>query len=223
MMDNGTHIKSIICGRHPLPQNSPVGLRALVTTVSKSIVEQGAMEIECLATTEGVDLDKEVVAAGGGDLSYINANKKVFADHEYGLASTTGILRWIRPVPAEGKRAAGWKMRVRLLTNSPHYGLVSELATLDTIGASIGLEAVDVGPPTEEERIKYPNATSIIRKWRALEVSFTSMPMNVECQSTRVYMSEATKSARRRLCFAVNAGKLAATFAPRRTMFVVGK
>jgi hypothetical protein len=219
-MDTATHIKSILRSRHSLAPTAMVGQRAFATSIIQAANEQGAMEIECLATTEGVDLDNEVVVAGGGDLSYLDANKKVFADHEYGLGSVTGTLRWIRPVPAINGRAAGWKMRVRLVKASPYYAMICELAESDTIGASIGLEAVDVGPPTDEEKAVYTKASSIIRKWRALEVSFTALPMNVECQSSAVYQS---KSARRRLCFAVNAGKLAATFAPRRTMFVVGK
>lgn len=220
-MDTATHIKSIIRSRHPLSSKAAVGLRAFNTSVVKAIEEQGALEIECLATTEGVDLDNEVVVASGGDLAYINANKKVFADHEYGLGSTTGVLRWMKAVPATGTRAAGWKMRVRLLKASPHYAMISELAGLDTIGASIGIEAIDVGPPTELETKAYPKASSVIRKWRALEVSFTALPMNVECQSSAVYRSEATKAAQRRLCYAVSAGKLSETFAPRRAIFVV--
>lgn len=217
-MNEAQMIRSLIRARHPsVKAGAAIGLRSLSTHTTKSVEENGAIEVEVLATTEGIDLDNEVVVADGMDVSYLDRNKSIFTDHQYGLGDLAGKLRWIKRVPATKTTAAGWKMRVRLLKSSPYYPMLVELAETDTIGASIGMEAVDVGPPTDEERKSYPNARSIIRKARALEVSFTAMPMNVECQSDAVYRDQ--KSAER-LCIAINDGRVTSFKGPRRIIVV---
>lgn len=211
-MNEAQMIRTLIRGRHPsLKAGAALGVRSFATS-TKAIDENGAIEVEVLATTEGVDLDSEVVVAGGLELDYLRANKKVFTDHNYGIGDVGGTLRWINPVPAAKGKAAGWKMRVRLLKSSPYYAMLKELAETDTIGASIGMEAVDVGPPTDEERKSYPAARSIIRKARALEVSFTALPMNVECQSDAVYRDQKNAA---RLHIAIKNGSVTLLREPR--------
>jgi hypothetical protein len=76
-------------------------------------------------------------------------------------------------------------MRVALL-NDPNNECVRAcevLAAAGGLGASIGFEATNFGPPTPEEEAQYPETDTIIRNWKGLEVSFTGMPCNVACQS----------------------------------------
>lgn len=212
-MNEAQMLRTLIRARHPsIKAGAPIGLRSFTTHTTKSVEENGAVEVEVLATTEGTDLDSEVVYAPGLETDYLDRNKKIFTDHQYGLGDVAGTLRWIRPVPATKTTAAGWKMRVRLLKSSPYYPLLVELAETDTIGASIGMEAIDVGPLTEEEQKAYPRARSIIRKARALEVSFTAMPMNVECQSDAVYRDQKNAA---RLHIAIKNGRVTLLKEPR--------
>ena len=207
-------IKGIIRARHFLKSDAPVSLRSLVTHTTKAVEENGGFEIEVFATTDGIDLDSEVVAPDGGDMSYLSRNRKVFVDHEYGLSDVGATLRWIN----RSKDGKGWRMRARLVKSSPHYAMIRELAETDTIGASIGLEAMDFGPPTDEEQKAYPSARSVVRKWRALEVSFTAMPMNVECQSSAFYRDE---SAKKRYELAVKNGKVTCRYAMQKPRILV--
>ena len=142
--------------------------------------------IASIATTNRVDLESEVVLPEGGVFDYLNANRKIYADHEYDIPHLVGGLRGKGLVPwPDAKNQRGWQMTVGVLRNYefPTAGAVLQIAREIGIGASIAFERLEGGPPTPEERKRYPGATSIVRKWHAIEVSFTCLPCNVECQS----------------------------------------
>ena len=150
---------------------------------------QGYKDITVIVNTEELDLDDEVVLPSGGDMRYLDANKKVFADHQYDLEHTVGTLRDLKPYPS-AKDHRAWKAIVRMDT-SPLAMTILRFARAGSIGASIGFVADDVSGPNEEEAKRFTKGgrrpDSIVRKWRALEFSFTAMPCNVGCQSLAVH------------------------------------
>lgn len=179
-----------------LPDSATVGV--LSAWDSKAAVDQedGKNDIIITMTTDDVDLDEEVVLPWGGDLSaYLNQNRKVFVDHYYTVENCAGAIRWVKPFP-DPASPKGLRMRMSVLktTNNPLPGLCLDMARQCGIGASIGFEALDWGKPTAEEAARYPAAKSIVRKWRAIEVSLTCLPCNVTCQGVAV--ADESKSAK---------------------------
>lgn len=177
-----------------LPGTATVGVMSAWDT--KAEVDAKLGDIEITMTTDDVDLDEEVVLPWGGDLSaYLNQNRKVFVDHYYTVENCAGAIRWIKPFP-DPAMPKGLRMRMSVLKtqNNPLPGLVLDMARQCGIGASIGFEALDWGKPTPDEAARYPAAKSIVRKWRAIEVSLTCLPCNVTCQGVAV--ADESKSAK---------------------------
>lgn len=146
--------------------------------------EQRGAIIRATASTDFVDLDDEVLLPGGADTSYLTANRSVFVDHWYDLDHCVGKVKEIRRDPATGS----WVVDVRMLANSPfpYVGAVVSMASDVGIGMSVGFDPIEWGKPNADEAKLYPNAETIIRKWKMLEVSFTAIPCNVTCQSQSV-------------------------------------
>ena len=144
-------------------------------------------EITSWATKSNVDMEGEVVLPNGGDVtSYFSKNRTLFVDHEYDIMKAVGKCRWLKMTPK------GWLIKSALINNldNPYRKQVQALADSGNIGMSVGMEIVDSGPPMVDERKSYGNARNIIRKWKLLEVSYTAMPMNGDCQSDLVQESE---------------------------------
>ena len=137
-------------------------------------------EILCYATRETVDLEGEVVLASGGDVSsYFAKNRTLFVDHEYDVMRAVGKCRSLKMTPT------GWLCRSALIQNmeNQYRNQVQALALAGNIGHSIGMEVLDYSGPTKDELKQWPTATGIIRSWRLLEISYTAIPMNGDCQS----------------------------------------
>jgi hypothetical protein len=137
-------------------------------------------EITCYATRATVDLEGDVVLPDGGDVtSYFNKNRTLFVDHEYDVMKAVGKCRWLKMTPS------GWLCKSALIQNreNKYRNQVESLAESGNIGHSIGMEVLDYSGPTVDERKVWPTATGIIRAWRLLEISYTAIPMNGDCQS----------------------------------------
>lgn len=135
--------------------------------------------IRAYATRPTVDLEGDVVLPAGMNAEYFKMNRTMFVDHQYDAMSAVGKLRNIFS-------DSGGIIVESVLINNPQNQLrnqIEALAAAGNIGHSIGFEAVDYGPPTAEERKAFPDASTIHRQWRLLEVSYTAMPMNGYCQS----------------------------------------
>lgn len=173
-----------IKSRHGLDEAAPVGIFATFDTKAALDTAGGNNDVIAIATTDDVDLDDEVVLPSGCDWSYLATNKKLFVDHEYEIEYCVGSLRSMSPFPS-AKAMTGWQIRARLYTGMPYPAAdaVRKIIEQDGIGISIGFLAIDYGPPTAEERVKYPRASSIVRKAKLLEASFTCLPCNVACQT----------------------------------------
>ncbi len=166
--------------KHPeLPNDKPVGIAG--GFCRKSQVEQPPqkpMEIVCWATRASVDLEREVVLPGGLDTkSYFDGNKNLFVDHQYTVTRAVAHCR------SMSMKDNGWICRGQMLDIDTEVSrAVVALARAGTLGMSIGFEPTNYGPPTELERQQYPGVENVIRSARVLEVSYTAMPMNVDCR-----------------------------------------
>jgi hypothetical protein len=180
-----------IKSRHGLAEDAPVGIFATFDTKAALDTENGNNDVLAIATTDNVDLDDEVVLPSGCDWSYLNANRKLFVDHQYDISHCVGALRSMAPYPSKGAMK-GWSIRARLYDGMPYPAAeaVQKIIAQDGIGISIGFLALDYGAPTADERIKYPGASSIVRKSKLLEASFTCLPCNVSCQTQRVSIDD---------------------------------
>ena len=191
---------------------SDVRVRGLIDGHAGAAVKADKQDLELvvIATTDAVDNDREVVLPGGADRSYFEANKSIFVDHRYDVASWIGTMRKTMPYPAAGDGQRGWKVRMRLRDTALGRDLYRATQEGYGPGASIGFVPTDYGPPTEDERARYGDASAIVRKWRWLELSLTAMPCNVACQMIGVADDAETIAADRaeRLQRAVSTGTI---------------
>lgn len=144
----------------------------------------GNRDITVVANTAAIDCDNEVVIPTGANLQYLDKNRKVFVDHSYDYHSMVGGIRPGYPI-LDGDK---WLVRFgvsrselgdRILADAQDFG----------VGVSIGFDALEAGPPTQDEVKKYGRGKSfrsVVRKWHWIELSVTAMPCNVECQSVAV-------------------------------------
>jgi hypothetical protein len=182
-----------IRARHPTRKDATVGVLCALTGKGKAEYKTPANrkpEIVCYATTPDVDLAEEVVLHTGIDMGYFLRNRNLFVDHRYDMANTVGHCRSMT------MHDDGWVCTGQLLgTGSEVERAVISLAEAGTLAMSIAFVADDWGDPTPEERKMWPGAKSIVRRSTALEVSYTALPMNVECRMLGWYdPEEAEKS-----------------------------
>lgn len=144
----------------------------------------GSRVLRVIATTDDIDLDDEVVIAGGVDARYFSANRAVFIDHATGVRDRVGVARAISPWPASGK-PRGWTVDVAV-DRTPLGDEVLAKCRAGGMGVSIGFRCLDRGEPTAEEIRRHAKGgltpRSIVRSWEWLELSFTPMPCNVACR-----------------------------------------
>lgn len=167
------HIKS--------PQR--LGLRCF--QVESKDINAGGRIIDVLATTDAVDLDREVVVPSGCDMSVYNQNKRNFLDHDYRFEKHVATMRSCVPWP-NAKNFRGWKNRSQVLAGLSHP-FADDLLTVAQqagIAASIGFELVSGSPPMDTDPPSYQEAEYVVRACRVIELSFTAMPCNMACQST---------------------------------------
>ncbi len=155
-------------------------IRVMAGKADAAEVKDGR-DLIVVANTARIDEDSEVVVPSGGDLGYFGENRSIFFDHCYDDDHFVGKCRRGYPVLKDGL----WKVRFtvghgekceRLLKNAAMFG----------VSVSIGFDAIEHGPPTDEEIEKYGNGKSfrsIVRRWSWAELSVTWMPCNVEARS----------------------------------------
>lgn len=148
-------------------------------------------DILVVANTASIDCDNEVVVPEGADMTYLGRNAKVFVDHRYDINSMVGGIRNGYPKLVDGAWHVKFGVRRsdlgdQILRDAEDFGL----------GVSIGFDALEAGPPTEDELKAYGKGRefrSIVRKWHWIELSVTAMPCNVDCQSVREAPEPPTK------------------------------
>jgi hypothetical protein len=147
--------------------------------------EANKRDIIVRANTAAIDCENEVVVPEGASLGYLEKNRKVFFEHRYNYPEDCiGAIRRGYPKLVDGE----WMVRIGVSRCEAGDRLLRDAADFG-IGVSIGFDALDYGPPTDDEIKRYGGGVpfrSIVRKWEWIELSVTAMPCNVECQSIAV-------------------------------------
>ena len=142
-------------------------------------------DIVAIANTGDIDLDDEVVIPSGLTTEYLEKNRQIFLDHEYGISSAAGFVRSIAKYPSPQDHKS-WRVRIGLYDNEAGRAVKEIAKRSGQIGLSIGFFPTDYGPPTDEEAKLYGQAgkklVSVVRAGRMFEISFTALPCNVSCQ-----------------------------------------
>lgn len=136
--------------------------------------------ITVVANTATIDEDSEVVVPEGGDLGYFGKNRSVFFDHMYIDPEFIGKCKQNYPVLQNGLWVVKFGVR-----RSPRGDQLLKDAEDFGVSVSIGFDAIEHGPPTDEEIAKYGGGKSfrsIVRKWRWAELSVTWMPCNPDAR-----------------------------------------
>lgn len=198
MLPNGPEIARRLRERAGLKDGAPVGT---YTTFNKDVrvtdkSNPRYVDVKGFATTDAVDSVGDVIVPNGLDWkTYFERNgSTLFVDHFYDVDSRVGKARRVY-MSKTASGSSGWMMHALIDRSAPKAAAVLAGAEDGSIGLSVGFEADDYGPPTADERKAYPRAGNIIRRGKIIEVSFTYMPCNVECQSSAVRTDEATAKA----------------------------
>lgn len=216
-------VKSMVDPSHPIGVVAAPWGAHRKSVIRKADPANGRpLEIVSYANTAAVDLEREVVVPEGGDVrSYLTANGNLFVDHRYDMEHV--VAKCIR-MALDSK---GW-----LCTGQFFKGFETEytracvaLAMAGTLAMSIGFEALDYGDPSKDEQRLYPGVESIVRRWKALEVSYTAMPMNVTCRQVTTNLAasgEVAEKSRKALIDAHVSADVVKTFGikPRRILIL---
>ena len=138
-------------------------------------------ELVVVANTARIDEDGEVVVPEGGELGYFGQNRSVFIDHMYDDANFIGKVQRGYPKLENGL----WVVRFGV-RRSPRGDQLLRDAEDFGVSVSIGFDALEAGPPTEDEVKRYGKGRSfrsIVRRWNWAELSVTWMPCNVDARS----------------------------------------
>lgn len=190
-------IKARIRAHHKLADSTPVGVRGSFGHDVKVDTEKGNRSITLTANTDDIDNDAEVVMPAGADLTYFEANKSIFVDHEYTHDKWVGKMRRLAPVKI-GDEHRAWKV-VMQARRTPLGDEMLTVAREMGIGCSIGFVPEQYGPPQESDPDRYKSAASVVRAWKWLELSLTPLPCNVSCQSDAERVDESKASDLERL------------------------
>jgi hypothetical protein len=167
-------------------KHSDAGLLGFHASV-KADTSNGNRDIEVIANTSDIDLDREVVVPGGAVMDYFDKNKAIFLDHRYESEYVVGKMRTVSKILQDGKMV-GWKIRVRMAPNELASDIIKMVNAGQAPGASVGFEPLERGAPTDDEAKAYAKGgeapESVVRRWHWLETSLTWMPCNVACQAT---------------------------------------
>lgn len=147
-------------------------------------------QISGYCTTDAVDLEREVILPDGVDWkTYFGKNMSMFVDHVYDALHCVGKWRSFQYTPS------GIVCNSTLIEGGTNHlrDWIRTLALEHQIGYSVTVERVSKGAPTAEEAKKYPGAKLITRNSRLIEISYTAIPMNGECQAVGV-AAEAMKA-----------------------------
>lgn len=133
-----------------------------------SIDTAGSRTVQGMITTEHVDSDREVVVADGVTF---RSHVPLLAGHNSG--DPAQCIGKLRRTPT--RRDNGWF--AAFMVHERHEDLW-EKARDGLLQFSIGFDILEQGPPTPEERAKWPGVQNVIRKCLVVETSLVSVPAN---------------------------------------------
>lgn len=149
-------------------------------------VEDGSREIVAVISTASVDRHGEVVLPKGMSKKNFQGNPVVLVNHNHN-SLPIGIARWVK---ADNDTVIS-KYFISDKTQEARdvFGLLQD-GILQA--HSIGFQALEESPPTNQEIKKYPDwamARNVIRKWELLEFSIVGIPANPEALALAVSKS----------------------------------
>lgn len=183
-MDNPANAIGVVSA--PWGAHRKAGIKAADPANGKPV------EITCYANTAAVDSQREVVLPAGGDVrSYLTVNANLFVDHRYDMEHV--VAKCIRMALDPG----GWLCTGQFLKGfeTEYTKACIALARAGTLAMSIGFESIESGAPTADERLAYHGVEYMIRRWKALEVSYTAIPVNVTCRLVATNLEAAAELA----------------------------
>lgn len=185
MISSASSFRSRLAGRVGC---APEDIGAVACVAKDVSIGRGGDTLTVIANTDDIDLEGEVVVPGGADLSYFQANRSVFVDHQYGVGDLAGKMRNVARVLGDDGEIKAWKVSIAM--TGPLGPPMTEVAREVGVGASIGFQAIEYGPPSRDEIERYArdgqSPSIIVRKWKWLELSLTHFPANVSCQTQLV-------------------------------------
>lgn len=193
----------------------PIGIAGWKATT----VDVAGRDVSLIANTDDIDMQREVVVPAGADPAYFTENRSVFLDHCYYWQNFVGKMRGLAPFPSP-RNHKQWRVNVAILklASNPVCDDILVVAEEWGLGASIGFEGLEGGPPTEDDFAAYPRKGQlslewVTRKWLWLELSITAMPCNVACntagersEKTIAYLDDAVVKGRIKRASAVVLG-----------------
>lgn len=194
-------VNSDIIRRRILDKHPALGKDAAIGVVSSFCQEQSVadrpngLDITLVATTQDIDLDREVVKPEGADTSYFFNNRSIFVDHYYDFEHCVGKLRSALPI-SKGGVQTGWRITFHLfpLKKNPFAADIETFARDNALACSIGFNAIDAGKPTAAEVLRFKQGDqtprSVVRAWEWLELSITMFPCNVMARQVGFSASE---------------------------------
>ena len=144
----------------------------------------GGRELRLVMTTDGVDLDGDIVDPAGADWSYWEkTGLPVYLDHQYSFDMVVGHgRRGTLKMQPMGGGLSGWTVTAGLLKSERGDAIMAVAREMGQIGCSIGFQAQDSRAPSTEEAkrvgVAGTKARRCITKWMGIELSLTAMPCN---------------------------------------------
>ena len=171
---------------HPgINDDATVGIVSSFGKGAEVVAKEKTRDIVAILTTSDIDMDDEVLVPSGADMSYLQANKMIFADHHYNMTDYVGVLRSITPMGESGN-LKGWRIRFHASDSDLGNACVKIVEHAGQIGISAGFRVKNYGPPTQQELDLYSmgekTPKSIVRQYMVFEASTTCIPCNVACQ-----------------------------------------
>jgi hypothetical protein len=208
-----------------------LGIKSTVQEFTRVKAGETGYDYIAIANTVDIDLEDEVVRPDGADKTYLEANRMMFADHNYGTNDVVGKIRAISRVYGPGGMQTAWKVRFRP-SESTEVGRTTKalIEELGGIGVSIGFIAQEYGAPTAEEKALFIQSgetlRSVVRAWKWFELSTTALPANKSCQTQGMvvdekYAAEVERLVTKGVVTRQGASRLGLPITPERTMFPV--
>lgn len=146
--------------------------------------KNGGRELNLVMTTDGVDLDGDIVQPEGGTWDYWTMRgMPVFLDHVYTWNMVVGHgRRGTLKMQPMGGGLSGWSVKAGIFNNEQGDAIMTVAREMGQVGCSIGFQAQESRAPSTEEAkrvgIAGTTARRCITKWMGIELSLTAMPCN---------------------------------------------
>ena len=154
-------------------------------------INKGNREILCVASSNAIDRDNEIVLPSGLRTKGVNmAGRPILWAHNRELPPIGSIL-WMKP---QGDKVL---CKYRLSDKTEFAREVFDLIQDDCLRFhSVGFEVFDESAPTPQEIKANPDwqsARNVVREWECLELSLCPVPCNPEADLVAKGISETTR------------------------------